>query len=93
MALQLGGDDPKALAECAGVAQKWGYTEVNINVGCPSDRVKNGQFGATLMARPELVAQCVDAVMIGRAAYDNPTLFAAVDKRFFGVQERAIGSD
>ena len=189
LALQLGGDDPKALAECAGLAQQWGYTEVNINVGCPSDRVKNGQFGATLMARPERVAQCVeamkaevdipvtvkhrigiddldryedmhnfvsivsqancdrfsvharkawlqglspkqnrnvpplryedvyrlkrefpeleieinggikqlddferhleqvDAVMIGRAAYDNPTLFAAVDKRFFGVQE------
>jgi len=145
LALQLGGDDPEALKQCAVLAQQWGYTEVNINVGCPSDRVKNGQFGATLMARPERVAECVaamkaevdipvtvkhrigvpplryddvyrlkrelpdleieinggikqldefdqhlehlDAVMIGRAAYDNPTLFSAVDKRFFGVQE------
>ena len=189
LALQLGGDDPAALTQCAVLAQQWGYTEVNINVGCPSDRVKNGQFGATLMARPERVAQCVaamkaevdipvtvkhrigiddldryedmlnfvtvvsqagsdrfsvharkawlqglspkqnrnvpplryedvyrlkqelpeleieinggikqlddfeqhlehvDAVMIGRAAYDNPALFASVDRRFFGSQE------
>lgn len=189
LALQLGGDDPEALTKCAVLAQQWGYTEVNINVGCPSDRVKNGQFGATLMARPERVAQCVaamkaevdipvtvkhrigiddldryedmhnfvsvvsqsncdrfsvharkawlqglspkqnrnvpplryddvyrlkrelpdleieinggikqldefeqhlehvDAVMIGRAAYDNPALFAGVDRRFFGAQE------
>ena len=188
LALQLGGDDPEALTQCAVLAQQWGYTEVNINVGCPSDRVKNGQFGATLMARPERVAQCVaamkaavdipvtvkhrigiddldryedmhnfvtvvsqsdcdrfsvharkawlqglspkqnrnvpplryedvyrlkqelpdleieinggikqlgefeqhlehvDAVMIGRAAYDNPALFASVDRRFFGVE-------
>lgn len=189
LALQLGGDDPEALTQCAVLAQQWGYTEVNINVGCPSDRVKNGQFGATLMARPERVAECVakmkaevdipvtvkhrigiddldryedmlnfvsivsqsncdrfsvharkawlqglspkqnrnvppiryedvyrlkrelpsleieinggikqldefeqhlehvDAVMIGRAAYDNPALFAAVDRRFFGAHE------
>jgi tRNA-dihydrouridine synthase A len=188
LALQLGGDDPEALIKCAVLAQQWGYTEVNINVGCPSDRVKNGQFGASLMARPERVAECVaamkaevdipvtvkhrigiddldryedmknfvsivaeadcdrfsvharkawlqglspkqnrtvpplryedvyrlkeelpeleieinggireldefsthleklDAVMIGRAAYENPTMFAAVDGRFYGVE-------
>ena len=62
LALQLGGDDPTAMAACAKLGQQWGYTEININVGCPSDRVKNGQFGACLMARPERVEQCVDAM-------------------------------
>ena len=62
LALQLGGDDPQHLAQCAQLAQEWGYTEVNINVGCPSDRVQNGCFGASLMARPERVAECVEAM-------------------------------
>lgn len=62
LALQLGGDDPVAMAQCAALGQKWGYSEININVGCPSDRVKNGQFGASLMARPERVAECVAAM-------------------------------
>lgn len=62
LALQLGGDDPQAMAQCAELAQQWGYTEVNINVGCPSDRVKNGCFGASLMARPARVAECVEAM-------------------------------
>ena len=62
LALQLGGDDPQQLAHCAELAQEWGYTEVNINVGCPSNRVQNGCFGASLMARPEQVAQCVEAM-------------------------------
>ena len=62
LALQLGGDDPKALAECAGLAEKWGYSEVNLNVGCPSSRVQNGNFGACLMTQPELVAQGVAAM-------------------------------
>ena len=57
--LQLGGSDPKAMAECAKRAAELGYDEVNINVGCPSDRVQNGRFGACLMAEPELVAECV----------------------------------
>lgn len=69
LALQLGGDDPDAMAQCAELAQQWGYTEVNINVGCPSDRVKNGQFGASLMARPERVADCVTAM---KKAVDIP---------------------
>ena len=62
IALQLGGDDPAALAECARIAEDRGYDEVDLNVGCPSDRVQNGCFGAALMARPEHVAACVSAM-------------------------------
>lgn len=57
VALQLGGSDPQAMADCAKMAEDEGYDEVNINVGCPSDRVQNGAFGACLMAEPELVAE------------------------------------
>lgn len=57
--LQLGGSDPQAMAECAKRAEDAGYDEVNINVGCPSDRVQNGRFGACLMADPDLVGECV----------------------------------
>lgn len=69
IALQLGGDDPQALATCARIATDWGYDEINLNVGCPSDRVQQGQFGACLMLRPERVAACVDAM---RAASPLP---------------------
>lgn len=62
LALQLGGDNPQELAECAFIAEDWGYDEVNLNVGCPSDRVQNGNFGACLMARPQLVAECLAAM-------------------------------
>ena len=62
LALQLGGDDPAHLATCARLAEDWGYDEVNLNVGCPSDRVQNGHFGACLMAQPEVVARCVEAM-------------------------------
>lgn len=62
LALQLGGSDPAALAECARIAQDWGYAEINLNVGCPSDRVQSGMFGACLMAHPDLVARCVEAM-------------------------------
>lgn len=62
VALQLGGSDPEALAQCAKLAEERGYDEVNLNVGCPSDRVQNGMFGACLMAKPELVAECVKAM-------------------------------
>jgi tRNA-dihydrouridine synthase A len=62
LALQLGGDDPAALAMCAQIAEDWGYDEVNLNVGCPSDRVQNGHFGACLMAQPEVVARAVEAM-------------------------------
>ena len=59
LVLQLGGSDIKAMTECAKIAEQYGYDEVNINVGCPSDRVQNGRFGACLMAEPSLVADCV----------------------------------
>lgn len=62
LALQLGGSDPVALAECARMAQKWGYDEVNLNVGCPSDKVQSGRFGACLMLEPALVAECIHAM-------------------------------
>ena len=62
VALQLGGNDPAAMAECAAMAEAMGYDEVNINVGCPSDRVQKGAFGACLMREPQLVAACVRAM-------------------------------
>ena len=69
LSLQLGGDDPAELAECARIAEDRGYDEVNINVGCPSSRVQSGCFGAALMARPERVASCVEEM---RAAVSIP---------------------
>ncbi|GLT13238.1 tRNA dihydrouridine(20/20a) synthase DusA [Vibrio algivorus] len=62
VALQLGGSNPVDLAHCAKLAEERGYDEVNLNVGCPSDRVQNGKFGACLMAEPELVADCMAAM-------------------------------
>lgn len=62
LALQLGGSDPAELAACARIAEAYGYDELNLNVGCPSDRVQNGRFGACLMAEPELVGRCVAAM-------------------------------
>jgi tRNA-dihydrouridine synthase A len=62
IALQLGGADPRALAQCARIAQDLGYDEVNLNVGCPSDRVQEGRFGACLMAEPAHVGECVAAM-------------------------------
>jgi tRNA-dihydrouridine synthase A len=64
VALQLGGADPDDLARCAKVGQRFGYDEINLNVGCPSSRVQNARFGACLMAEPDLVARCV-AAMVG----------------------------
>jgi tRNA-dihydrouridine synthase A len=62
VALQLGGSDPAALAEAAAIGEGFGYAEINLNVGCPSDRVQEGRFGACLMGEPELVAACVAAM-------------------------------
>ncbi|EPZ8126119.1 tRNA dihydrouridine(20/20a) synthase DusA [Yersinia enterocolitica] len=62
VALQLGGSDPQALAHCAKLAELRGYNEINLNVGCPSDRVQNGRFGACLMAEANLVADCIKAM-------------------------------
>jgi tRNA-dihydrouridine synthase A len=63
VALQLGGSEPTDLARCARLGEKWGYDEINLNVGCPSDRVQSGRFGACLMATPTLVADCVKAML------------------------------
>ena len=62
LVLQLGGSDPKEMATAAKVGQDWGYDEININVGCPSDRVQSGSFGACLMQTPDTVAQCIEAM-------------------------------
>ena len=62
LALQLGGSDPQQLAECSRIGEAAGYDEINLNVGCPSDRVQSGRFGACLMAEPALVADCVAAM-------------------------------
>jgi tRNA-dihydrouridine synthase A len=69
LALQLGGSDPKDLAMCAKMGEQAGYSEINLNVGCPSDRVQSGSFGACLMADPKLVAECVAAM---KEAVDIP---------------------
>jgi tRNA-dihydrouridine synthase A len=62
VALQLGGSEPEDLASCAKLGQAYGYDEINLNVGCPSERVQKGAFGACLMAEPELVSTCVKAI-------------------------------
>ena len=62
VALQLGGSDPGDLAACARLGERWGYAEINLNCGCPSERVQRGAFGACLMAEPSLVADCVRAM-------------------------------
>lgn len=62
VALQLGGSEPEALAESARLGQQWGYNEINLNCGCPSERVQRGAFGACLMAEPDLVADCIKAM-------------------------------
>jgi tRNA-dihydrouridine synthase A len=62
LVLQLGGSEPEFLAQAAKIGEDWGYSAINLNVGCPSDRVQGGKFGACLMATPELVADCVAAM-------------------------------
>jgi tRNA-dihydrouridine synthase A len=63
LALQIGGDNPSDLAQCAQIATDFGYDEVNLNVGCPSSRVQNGNFGACLMLQPDRVAECIAAMV------------------------------
>ena len=60
ISIQLGGDNPKLLAEAAQIAEDWGYDEINLNIGCPSPKVKSGNFGACLMERPKIVANCIE---------------------------------
>lgn len=64
LALQLGGSDPGEMARAAAVAAQHGYDEINMNVGCPSDRVRSGRFGACLMAEPERVRDCIAAMLL-----------------------------
>ena len=80
LALQLGGNDPYQLAVCSKIAEEWGYQEVNLNVGCPSDRVQQAVFGAVLMREPERVAECVGSM---RAACSLPVTV----KHRIGVDE------
>ncbi|NJK72256.1 MAG: tRNA dihydrouridine(20/20a) synthase DusA [Synechococcaceae cyanobacterium SM2_3_60] len=84
--LQLGGDDPQQLAACARLAAAWGYAGVNLNVGCPSDRVQNGHFGACLMAEPARVGAAVAAM---QAAVDLPISV----KHRIGIDDRDRYSD
>jgi len=63
LALQLGGSEPAELAQCARLGEQWGYDEINLNCGCPSERVQRGAFGACLMAEPALVADCIKAML------------------------------
>jgi tRNA-dihydrouridine synthase A len=85
VALQLGGSDPAELAEATRIGAGFGYAEINLNVGCPSDRVQSGRFGACLMAEPELVADCVRAM---RGATDLPVTV----KCRLGIDEQDTGA-
>ncbi|HEU5018557.1 MAG TPA: tRNA dihydrouridine(20/20a) synthase DusA [Pseudolabrys sp.] len=81
VALQLGGCDPRALAQSAGIGEDFGYDEINLNVGCPSDRVQEGRFGACLMAEPQLVAE-------GVAAMKSAVLVPVTVKCRIGIDEQ-----
>ncbi len=81
LSLQLGGDNPQELSECARIAEDMGYDEINLNVGCPSARVQNGNFGACLMAQPEKVAKAVEAM---QKAVDLPVTV----KHRLGIDDR-----
>lgn len=86
LVLQLGGDDPRTLADCARIAEDWNYDEVNLNVGCPSSRVQEGQFGACLMAQPERVAAAV-------AAMKGATGLPVTVKHRIGIDDRDSYAD
>ncbi|QEA39391.1 tRNA dihydrouridine(20/20a) synthase DusA [Pistricoccus aurantiacus] len=86
LALQLGGSDPGELAECAAIAEQWGYDEVNLNVGCPSDRVQNNLIGACLMAYPDKVAAAV------RAMHDAVSIPVTVKCRI-GIDDQDADAD
>jgi len=81
VALQLGGSDPVQLAEAARIGADYGYQEINLNVGCPSDRVQSGRFGACLMLDPDLVADCVEAMSIASTAEITVKCRIGVDKQ------------
>lgn len=81
LALQVGGDNPQDLSICAQVAEEMGYDEINLNVGCPSDRVRSGNFGACLMAQPDRVARAVEAMQ-------KVTTLPVTVKHRIGIDER-----
>ncbi|NET09598.1 MAG: tRNA dihydrouridine(20/20a) synthase DusA [Merismopedia sp. SIO2A8] len=81
LVLQVGGDDPHDLAICARIAEELGYDEINLNVGCPSDRVQSGNFGACLMAQPQKVAACIESMM-------TATSIPVTVKHRIGIDER-----
>ena len=84
LALQLGGSEPDKLAIAARIAEEWGYDEVNINCGCPSERVQKGAFGACLMAEPDLVADCVKAML---DAVKDPVKMPITVKHRIGINK------
>lgn len=83
VAVQLGGSDPRQLADATHICDQFGYDEINLNVGCPSDRVQSGRFGACLMAEPELVAECVAAI---KGATEKPVTV----KCRIGIDDQSI---
>jgi len=97
LALQLGGSDPRLLAQATALAAHWGYDEVNLNCGCPSDRVQAGRFGACLMRRPQQVSECVAAMVAAAAIPITVKCRLGVDEdndyarfaEFVGLQVRA----
>ncbi len=86
VALQLGGSEPNELAQAAQIGVEFGYDEINLNVGCPSDRVQSGAFGACLMREPALVADCVAAMRAAVAGFDKP--IAVTVKCRIGVDDQ-----
>jgi tRNA-dihydrouridine synthase A len=99
LALQLGGCDPKTLARCARIAEDFGYDEVNLNIGCPSERVQEGRFGACLMREPALVGECVAAMKAAvkvpvtvkcRLAVDEQDPDAALDALTAAVESAKV---
>ena len=96
VALQIGGSDPAELARCAALGEAWGYDEVNLNLGCPSERVSQGGFGARLMLEPALVADCVAAMLEATALPVTVKTRIGVDNRddydhFAGFVDRIAG--
>jgi tRNA-dihydrouridine synthase A len=101
VALQLGGSDPRQLAECARIGADLGYDEINLNVGCPSDRVQEGRFGACLMAEPALVGDCVAAMTTAvtvpvtvkcRIGIDDQDPEHALDALTFAVKKAGVAA-
>ena len=102
VALQLGGSEPAALAQCARIAQDFGYVEVNLNIGCPSERVQEGRFGACLMLEPKLVGDCVGAMRAAvkvpvtvkcRIGVDEQDPEAALEVLTSRSEERRVGKE